>query len=162
MFLTGHDISTVPVLREIHFGFLGPYAVAGMGEPWIDKLPETHAALKQAGVNAILTLTEDNLYGEQHLKAGFQLHHEPIDDGEAPSVTALENAVAFIDSSLSVEAGVAVHCLEGRGRTGTVLGAWLAARERLKGDAAISRLRELRPFTALSSAQKAFLLDYLG
>jgi len=151
-----------PVLQEIHFGLLGTYNVAGMGEPWIEKMAETHNELRRVGIGAILTLTEDNPYADQHERAGFRICHEPIEDGEAPSVMVLESAVAFIEKNLSVSTGVAVHCLEGRGRTGTVLGAWLAVREGLSGEAAILRLRKLRPFTALSASQKAFLLDYLG
>lgn len=161
--LFGNQSSKLPpLLRKIHFGFLPPYRVAGMGEPWLETMPRAHADLKAQGIGAILALTEDNLYGGHHLQAGFRLHHEPMDDGEAPAVVALERAVAFIDLALEKGEGVAVHCLEGRGRTGTVLGAWLAARENLTGEEAIMRLRSLRPFTALSLNQKAFLLDYLG
>lgn len=149
------------LLQKIHFGFLPPYRVAGMGEPWMETMPRVHADLKAQGIGAILTLTEDNLYGDHHLRAGFRLHHEPMDDGEAPAAAALERAVAFIDFALEKGEGVAVHCLEGRGRTGTVLGAWLAARENLAGEDAILRLRSLRPYTALSLSQKSFLLDYL-
>jgi len=149
-------------LQQIHFGFLVPYPVAGMGEPWIAKMAQTHADLKRCGIGAILTLTEDNLYGDHHIQAGFRLHHEPMDDGEAPTIVALERSVDFINTVLKDGVGVTVHCLEGRGRTGTVLGAWLAGREQLDGKAAITRLRSLRPFTALSISQKAFLMDYLG
>ena len=151
-----------PLLKEIHFGFLPPHRVAGMGEPWLGKMPRTHEDLRKQGIGAILTLTEDNLYGDLHRQAGFRLRHEPMDDGEAPAVAALERAVVFIDLALEKGEGVAVHCQEGRGRTGTVLGAWLAAWENLSGEETIVRLRSLRPYTALSPSQKAFLLDYLG
>lgn len=151
-----------PVLWEIHFGFLLPYRVAGMGEPWLAKMPQTHADLKENGIGAILTLTEDNIYGDHHSRAGFRIRHEPMDDGEAPAVDALERAVAFIDLALDNGGGIAVHCLEGRGRTGVVLGAWLAAKENLGGKDAINRLRLMRPYTALSPSQKAFLMDYLN
>ncbi len=150
-----------PVLQQIHFGFLSPYLVAGMGEPWIEKMTETHTDLKNCGISAILTLTEDNLYGDRHVDAGFRFLHEPMNDGEAPSVTSLERAVTFISLALETGQGVAVHCLEGRGRTGIVLCAWLAAKEKLPAAAAISRLRNLRPYTALSADQKTFLLKYL-
>lgn len=155
------DIESSPLLQQIHFSLLRPYLVAGMGEPWIDKMSDTHAALKRCGIAAILTLTEDDPYGEMHIKAGFQQRHEPINDGESPTLDGLVRSVAFINDCLHRGEGVAVHCLEGRGRTGTVLCAWLAATEQLNGESAIHRLRRLRPFTALSPAQKLFLLDYL-
>ncbi len=151
-----------PILRQIHFDFLSPYPVAGMGEPWITKMSATHALLKACGIGAILTLTEDNLYGSHHLEAGFVLRHEPVDDGEPPTAQALERSVVFIEGSLMAGRGVAVHCLEGRGRTGTILCAWLAFREHLTADGAISRVRHLRPYTALSVSQKEFLKNYLN
>jgi len=126
------------------------------------KMSETHALLKDSGIGAILTLTEDNLYGSHHLAAGFVLRHEPVDDGEPPTAQALERSVAFIEDSLIAARGVAVHCLEGRGRTGTILCAWLAFREHLNADGAIARVRQLRPYTALSMSQKEFLKNYLN
>ncbi len=132
-----------------------------MGEPWLNQLEETHAALKACGIGAILTLTEDNLYGKQHLKAGFRLRHEPIDDGEAPTIEALERALNFINQAQKNNLGVAVHCLEGRGRTGTILCAWLAAKENLDAEQAIARVRLLRPYTALSINQKIFLQEQI-
>ena len=150
-----------PILHQIHFSFLSSYTVAGMGEPWLNKLEGTHAALKACGIGAILTLTEDNLYGDRHLEAGFRLLHEPIDDGEAPTTEALDRALTFINQAQESKLGVAVHCLEGRGRTGTVLCAWLAIKEHLDGDQAIARVRMLRPYTALSTNQKIFRQGYL-
>ena len=152
---------TSQVLQQIHFSMLLPYSVAGMGEPWIEKMAATHADLRRNGIGAILTLTEDNLYGQHHIEAGFLLHHEPMDDGEAPAIVALERSMEFIDSAQCSGHGVAVHCLEGRGRTGAVLACWLARKENLRAESAIKRLRYLRPYTALSASQKKFLLDYL-
>ncbi len=62
--------SDSPILQQIHFSLLASYKVAGMGEPWLNKLEETHVALAECGIGAILTLTEDNLYGDRHLAAG--------------------------------------------------------------------------------------------
>ena len=50
---------------------LSPYRVAGMGEPWSMHLHRTHQLLCQQGIGAILTLTEDDLYGERNRQAGF-------------------------------------------------------------------------------------------
>ncbi|ACL06715.1 dual specificity protein phosphatase [Desulfatibacillum aliphaticivorans] len=151
-----------PLLDQILFGLLGPYPVAGMGEPWKSKIQDTLAALREKGVGAVLTLTEEDYLGLEYTAAGFLHLHAPIDDYEAPGRKTLELAVDFIDHCLDQGVGVAAHCLEGRGRTGTVLAAWLARKENLDGEAAIRRVRSLRPITALSPAQKQFLLDYLG
>ena len=151
-----------PLLDQILFGLLEPYPVAGMGEPWKSKIRETLAALREKGIGAVLTLTEEDYLGLEYASTGFLHLHAPIDDYEAPGRNTLMQAVDFIDQCLDRGEGVAVHCLEGRGRTGTVLAAWLARKENLDGEAAIRRVRSLRPVTALSPAQKQFLLDYLG
>jgi atypical dual specificity phosphatase len=154
--------SDSPILQQINFSLLASYKVAGMGEPWLNKLEETHVALKECGIGAILTLTEDSLYGDQHLAAGFKLWHEPIDDGEAPTIIAMNRALTFINQAQESNLGVAVHCLEGRGRAGSVLCAWLALKENLGADQAITRVRTLRPHTALSIKQKIFLHEYIS
>ncbi len=148
-------------LARIIFGFVGPYPIAGMGEPWHSYQDQTFALLKQAGIGAVLTLTEDDPFGQAYTDAGFLHLHEPIDDAYPPDPPALERALAFIDSALAQNHGTAVHCLEGRGRTGVVLCAWLAKKEGLGPLDAIARLRNLRPFTALSPEQKDFLLSFL-
>jgi atypical dual specificity phosphatase len=149
------------ILKEIRFGFLGSYPVAGMGEPWVAKIEKTHGLLKEMGIGGILTLTEDDLYGPLHQKAGFLQHHEPIDDTLPPSMEGMDRALSFMNQCLNQALGVAVHCLEGRGRTGTVLGAWLGIRESLDPENAVKRIYELRQHTLLTPAQKQFLHEYL-
>jgi atypical dual specificity phosphatase len=150
------------LIRELRFGFIGGYPVAGMGEPWAAKIDKTHEVLRNHGVGGILTLTEEDLYGNQHKNAGFMAFHEPIDDCQPPSMAGMDRAIAFINACLDRGTGVAVHCFEGRGRTGTVLAAWLAGEEGLMADQAIARIHELRWHTVLTPSQKAFLTRYLN
>ena len=58
--------------------------------------------------------------------------------------------------------GVAVHCLEGRGRTGTVLCAWLALKESLGPGEAIDKIHDIREHTVLTGSQRNFLYHYLN
>ncbi len=159
---TVHSLKELEILSEIRFGYLYPYKLAGMGEPWIEKMPDTHTLLKQKGISAILTLTEEDTYGALHKKAGFLHFHEPINDCEPPSVEGMNRALDFIDTCLDRDAGVAVHCLEGRGRTGTILCAWLGIKEQLLPEQAIERINTLRFHTVLTPSQKSFLTEYLG
>jgi atypical dual specificity phosphatase len=151
-----------PLLAEIRFGFLNPYKVAGMAEPWLEKIGPTLELLRNLGIGAILTLTEDDLYGSRYVAAGFLHHHEPINDCEAPSKEGMDRAVSFIDSSLKKGCCAAVHCLEGRGRTGAVLCAWLAIKESLDADEAIKRVYNLREYTVITDVQREFLHLYLN
>ncbi len=149
------------ILSEIRFGFLSSYKVAGMAEPWSMKFERTFMLLHKLGIGAILTLTEDNLYGNDYMASGFLHHHEPIDDCEAPTKKGLDRALSFINANLDKGHGVAVHCLEGRGRTGTVLCAWLGLNESLEPEEAIKRIYELREYTVITESQREFLHQYL-
>jgi atypical dual specificity phosphatase len=149
------------IIKELRFGVLDGYPVAGMGEPWASKLPETHALLLKNAIHAVLTLTEDDLYGKHHIEAGFLHLHIPIEDCEPPTVDDMDRAVAFIDECMDQGRGVAVHCLEGRGRTGTVLAAWLGKKEALNCSDAINRIHTLRHHTVLTPSQREFLGIYL-
>ncbi len=163
--LTDHTRISDPdrqILTEIRFGYLRPYPVAGMGEPWHVKMKRTQRLLRAQGIGAILTLTEEDLYGNRHKAAGFSHHHEPIDDTQPPTSAGMDRAIAFINESLEQDKGVAVHCLEGRGRTGTILCAWIGIKESLPPKEAIIRVHELRWDTVLTPSQRSFLYRYLA
>ncbi|MDY6968482.1 MAG: dual specificity protein phosphatase family protein [Spirochaetota bacterium] len=149
------------ILEEIGFSFIHPYQVAGMGEPWSMKLNSTLELLQEHNIGAILTLMENNLYYHQYCEAGFLSHHESVDDCMPPTAEAMDRAIEFIDHSLSKGLGVAVHCFEGRGRTATVLAAWIGKKESLDPQRAIERVYKARPHSIITKEQRAFLCNYI-
>lgn len=155
-------LSEQQILCELNFGYIGNYPLAGMGEPWSMKIKETHRILKKQGIGAILTLTEDDLYGEKHIKGGFNACHVPIDDCEAPTMNAMEKALSFIEVSIKNGVNVAVHCFEGRGRTGTILCGWVGLKEDLNPVDAIKRIYKLRPCCVITPPQREFLHHFLN
>ena len=150
------------ILAEIRFEFFHPYKIAAMGEPWAMKVDRTLQLLKENGIGAILTLTEDDPYGERYEAAGFIHHHEPIEDCEPPTIGAMNRIIKFINSCLAGNHAVAVHCLEGRGRTGTVLAAWVGLKESLDVPQAIERVYKARFHTVITPSQRTFLVAYLN
>jgi len=67
----------------------------------------------------------------------------PIPDVSVPDKRETTIAVLdAIDSALAMGKGVYIHCWGGVGRTGTMVGCWLA-RHGLAGDAALAKLEEL-------------------
>ncbi|MFH2099833.1 MAG: dual specificity protein phosphatase family protein [Pseudomonadota bacterium] len=150
-------------LSRIGFSYIFPHRVAGMAEPWARHLAPTLDLLARRGVGAVLTLTEEDPLGPWYEQAGLLHGHVPMDDGEAPEPEAVDRALAFMDQALARGLGVAVHCLEGRGRTGVVLAAWLAGAEaeNLDFERVLARLRAARPLTAINRSQKAFLETYI-
>ena len=84
----------------------------------------------------------------------------PMLQVDSLSVSYGERAVLH-EVSFSVAQGevLAVHCLAGRGRTGTVLAAWWI-REGLTAQEALRRVRLLDAHYVQSAEQEAFLQRY--
>lgn len=102
-------------------------------------------ALLRSGVAAFIDLTEENegLKPYSQMIEGATHHRFPIRDVSVPSSPAQTIAILdAIDSHIAREELVYVHCWGGVGRTGVIVGCWLA-RHGLEGPAALSRLREL-------------------
>jgi hypothetical protein len=68
----------------------------------------------------------------------------PIRDVNIPSKEAMVGILDEIDLSMQVDQPVYVHCWGGRGRTGTVVGCYLARHGTAVGQEAIERINYLR------------------
>jgi atypical dual specificity phosphatase len=97
----------------------------GVGEGATDAVADDLLALRELGVGALLSLTEDPLPLGSVEQAGLVGLHLPVPDFTAPSPDQLRAALAFIDRHRADGVAVAVHCRAGQGRTGTVLAAYL-------------------------------------
>jgi hypothetical protein len=70
----------------------------------------------------------------------------PIQDLSIPSRKDMRLILDTIDRSLNQAMPVYVHCWGGKGRTGTVVGCWLARHEIAQGPAILEKIRGLRRF----------------
>ena len=102
------------------------------------------AALTGAGVSAFIDLTEEGnlLPYAQWLEAETHQRFAIVDGWvpESPELTAA--ALDAIDDHIAQGRTVYVHCMGGIGRTGTIIGCWLA-RHGHPGREALARLDEL-------------------
>jgi atypical dual specificity phosphatase len=130
--------SALVVLRG--FSWVLPGQLAGCARPHI---AASCAALAERGVRVVLTLTEEALPAQWVRAAGLEAVHLPVPDMGAATQGQLARAVGVIEGSLGAGKPVAVHCLGGIGRTGTVLAAYLVHRG-LGADEAISTIRRQR------------------
>lgn len=103
------------------------------------------AQLIDADVTAFIDLTEpdEGLKPYDHLLDGQSYQRFPIRDASVPHTPELTIAVLdAIDHHLAEGRTVYVHCRDGVGRTGTIIGCWLS-RHGEPGEAAVVRLQEL-------------------
>lgn len=126
--------------RPYFFSWIDEPLLAACAEP----RPENLAWLRDQGVDILITLTEDPLPRSWIDAAGLMSVHIPIPDMDVPAEDQLEQVMSVIDKAKSGNMGVAIHCLAGRGRTGTVLAAYFVHRG-LSAREAIAQVRELRP-----------------
>ncbi len=117
------------------------------------------ATLRGYGVGALLTLTETALPRGALERHGLLGLHLPVDDFHAPTTTQMLDALAFLDDARATSTPVAVHCLAGQGRTGTVLAAYLI-RGGLSAEQAIADLRTICPGAIEASRQMEALIGW--
>jgi atypical dual specificity phosphatase len=117
------------------------------------------AALCNYGIGALLTLTETALPWGALERHGIRGLHLPVDDFQAPTTTQMLDALAFLDEARAAGRAVAVHCLAGQGRTGTVLAAYLI-RGGLSSQQAIAEVRAICPGAIEASPQSTALASW--
>ena len=112
--------------------------------------------LRAQGIGALLSLTETSLLEETVAEHGLAMLHLPVPDLQSPAPDQFMAALGFIDRQRSLGRAVAVHCLAGQGRTGTVLAAYLI-RQGSTSDAALAEVRALCPGAVGSDIQERAL-----
>ena len=117
--------------------------------------------LRDQGIRAILTLTENSLPNRWFDGLTFEVRHVPMKDHHVPDATDLDEAVAFVRNNLKDDKTTLVHCLAGEGRTGCVLAAYLIKERGVEADEAISTLRRIKP-SFVEREQEKVILEYAG
>jgi protein-tyrosine phosphatase len=125
------------------------------------------AAMRASGVVRLILLVEDEeleRWSDPELvtvgaAAGVDVRRYPIPDGGAPGTELMARIQADIDDARA-RGDVAVACMGGVGRTGTVAACALV-RNGLGADAAIGRVRQVRHPEAVETAeQERFVRAY--
>jgi atypical dual specificity phosphatase len=121
-------------------------AIAGCSRPGAGggNVDRDLTELRGYGIGALLSLTETPLPPGALERHGLLGLHLPVDDFHAPTTNQMLEALAFLDRARAASIPVAVHCLAGQGRTGTVLAAYLV-RGGLSAERAIAEIRGICP-----------------
>lgn len=137
-----------------NFSWLEEGKVAGCARP--ENVAELKG-LREAGIRTIISLTGTPLNSEDVKKLGFEYLHDHVSG--APSVEQLDRVVSFIDGQNRRGRPVVVHCGEGKGRTGTILAAYLIAHGRGAEDA-MRTVREKRPGSIQNEEQESLIREF--
>ena len=128
------------------------YASAFPG--FVRPLEEDLLFIRDHGVGAIVTLTEQPLLLPLKFRPFFAQLHLPVENLEPPTLSQLDRFVAFVDEQFDRGVNVVAHCLLGVGRTGTAIAAYRVSRGEEPGDA-ISGLRSIRNFIETKEQEEA-------
>lgn len=149
------------------FYWLIPGVLAGCGLPGragrmhgpADAVERDLAWLRAQGIAALLSLTGEPLDAALLEQCGMTVLHLPVPDMTPPAPEQLRQALAFIDLHRAHARPVAVHCLMGQGRTGTVLAAYLI-REGKSPDEALAMVRAVCPGAVENRLQEQALAAF--
>lgn len=96
--------------------------------------------LRKLGYSVVVSLECNRLSTFEIEDAGFEHRKICVEDFMPPTFEQVDEFVGYVDRKLGEGKKVLVHCYAGRGRTGTMLAAYLVHR----GMAAAGAIREIR------------------
>lgn len=143
--------------RPTNFSWVLEKKLAGSGIPV--NLPQLLWVAKN-GIRSVITVRESPLPTSWLTNTSQKLDymHLKVDDFCAPSLESLESTVRYIDQQINEEKPVLVHCAAGKGRTGTILAAYIMKQDpSLSSLEAIKKIRVLRPGSVQSEEQLSAL-----
>jgi atypical dual specificity phosphatase len=115
--------------------------------------------LRRQGIDVLITLTEDPLRRDWIDDVGLLAVHVPVIDMEPPTSTQIDHCITTITKANAREMGVGVHCAAGKGRTGVIIACYYVHQGE-HADAAIDRIRKLRPGSIETDEQADAVMDY--
>lgn len=146
--------------RPTNFSWVIEKKLAGSGIPV--NLPQLLWVAKN-GIRSVITVRESPLPTSWLANTSQKLEymHLKVDDFCAPSLESLESTVRYIDQHINEEKPVLVHCAAGKGRTGTILAAYIMKQDpNLSSLEAIKKIRVLRPGSIQSEEQISALQSF--
>ncbi|RXN01109.1 Dual specificity protein phosphatase 23, partial [Acipenser ruthenus] len=123
-----------------NFSWVEPNKLAGMALP---RMPAHYQYLLDNGIQHLVTLCERKPPYHDTCP-GVTLHHIRIMDFCSPTMDQIKRFLAIVEEANAKGEGVAVHCLHGHGRTGTMLACYLVKNRKITGVDAIHEIRRLR------------------
>ncbi len=140
--------------KPMNFSFIDD-DVAGSAGPLTKR--EVDWMRNEKGIGAILSVREGPL--EKGWVEGIQYLNVPVKNHGIPTLEQLRGCVDYMMNQVSNRHKTDVHCLAGKGRTGTVLAAYICRRYGVEPGEAIQRVRAARP-GSIERKQEAIIYSY--
>lgn len=102
------------------------------------------AELRRRGIGAVVNLSRQGWPDRVVEEGGLPYKHLPVLDFSRPHPEQVEEFVTFCDENIAQGAAVAVHCVAGKGRTGTMVACYFVHRGTAPQEA-IDEIRRQRP-----------------
>ncbi|KAJ8353337.1 hypothetical protein SKAU_G00209040 [Synaphobranchus kaupii] len=142
--------------RPLNFSWVVPNKLAGLAIP---RIPAHYQFLLDNGIQHLVCLCERRPpYYDSFPE--LKLHCVKIDDFCAPSMDQIKRFLSIVEEANSKGEGVAVHCLLGYGRTGTMLACYLVKERKITGVDAINEIRRIRPSSIETHEQEKAVVQF--
>ncbi len=120
-------------------------------------------AILALGITAVLDTRAERASERAFYDARGITHRQfPVPDVTVPDEAVLTAAVAWIDDQLADGRTVLVHCAKGRGRSATVLAAYLMKTDGMSFDAVRDLLRSKRELVKLEDRHRRVLESWVA
>lgn len=100
-----------------------------------------YGRLRKMGYSVVVSLECSRLNTFEIEDAGFEHRKICVEDFTSPTFDQMDEFVGFADAKIREGKKILVHCYAGRGRTGTMLAAYLV-HQGMTAEAAIREIRE--------------------
>ena len=115
--------------------------------------------LRRSGFGLVVNLMDRPGLTRMSQAAGLEALHLPVADMGAPSMEQIEQFVTAVEDSLARRRPVMVHCMGGRGRTGTLIACYLVKKGMKPWDA-IKYVRKRRHGSVETPEQEDAVVKY--